>query len=120
MKTLILSGFVSTTIFILLNISVYQVTDGQKVTLARQYKRIVFDKINRGSFNVSQCLSDLLNCWEVVRGDVLCAYDKYKESICGFFKDNCHDFYGKLDSNWGLEYTLYESYCQDSSQSWTK
>ncbi|KAJ8705346.1 hypothetical protein PYW07_011173 [Mythimna separata] len=117
---ILLVGFISA-IFILINISEYHVTDGQfAADVTRHFVPIKFDSINRGLWNATDCLTNLLNCWELVKADILCSYTKYKTTICGFWRDNCHDFYGRLDGTYGGEYTLFEGYCfSDGYQTWT-
>ncbi|KAJ8707501.1 hypothetical protein PYW08_010753 [Mythimna loreyi] len=107
-----------TAVLILINISEYHVTDGQYfANVTRHFVPIKFDTINRGMWNATSCLSNLLNCWELVKADILCAYGKYKTTICGFWRDDCHDFYGRLDGN---GFQLFEGYCKsDGWSTWS-
>ncbi|KAF9421092.1 hypothetical protein HW555_002804 [Spodoptera exigua] len=93
-------------------VSVYHVTDGQNFyDIEEFYKPIVFDNLNRGGYNITDCLSELLNCWEVIKPDVICTYDKYLTTVCDLLKETCDDYDGLVEEQLGLRLTLFENKC---------
>ncbi|XP_035439243.2 uncharacterized protein LOC118268734 [Spodoptera frugiperda] len=113
MKFLVIS-FASCVLIILPNY--YHVTEGQSLAVPDKFfKKVTFEKINRGGYNVTTCLQDLLNCWEVIKPDVVCfkrwSYDTYKLTVCEMLKDTCDDFKGYIDEKLGTRLTLFETTC---------
>ncbi|XP_026735187.1 uncharacterized protein LOC113499051 isoform X2 [Trichoplusia ni] len=76
------------------------------------FKFMKFEWMNRGGYNISTCLKDLMNCWEVMRGDVICAHAKHTQTICEHMKEECSDYYGYLD-NWYHGFSMMEAVCHD-------
>lgn len=51
-----------------ISVSEYHVTDGQfMANVSRNFVPIKFDNVNRGLWNATDCLTNILNCWELVR-----------------------------------------------------
>ncbi|XP_022837830.1 uncharacterized protein LOC111364984 [Spodoptera litura] len=118
MKILIIS-FASCLLLILPNY--YHVTEGQNVLLPTAfYKTTVFEKINRGGYNITDCLKELLNCWEFIKPDIICIknkYEQYKTTACEVLKETCDDYTGLIEDNFGTRLTMFETTCLFDYQS---
>nr|XP_026499450.1 uncharacterized protein LOC113403198 [Vanessa tameamea] len=63
----------------------------------RQFQYLKMDHLHRGSFNNTDCLRELLNCWEVVKPDIICSNAYVFESVCGIMKQDCTEKHGLID-----------------------
>ncbi|XP_030019588.1 uncharacterized protein LOC119188369 [Manduca sexta] len=95
--------------------SLWRSTEGQDFEdPLKSFQPITLDYVNRGSFNISGCLNDLINCWELVRGDVICWHGRYFETVCGLSREYCQDVIGDIDTTLTYyEFTLFEAVCQN-------
>ncbi|XP_050357809.1 uncharacterized protein LOC126778347 [Nymphalis io] len=75
----------------------------------RQFQYISMDFVHRGSFNNTDCLRELLNCWEVVKPDIICNRGVVFESVCGIMKRECSEKRGLINQ---LDGPLFESFCK--------
>ncbi|KAL0860738.1 hypothetical protein ABMA27_009289 [Loxostege sticticalis] len=84
------------------------------------FQNITFDQVNRGSYNSSDCLFDLLNCWEAVRTDMICFRNwRWMTTVCNIMRDYCAESYGDQDS-FNEIFNIREGLCYSSGkQSWT-
>ncbi|XP_047539904.1 uncharacterized protein LOC125073209 [Vanessa atalanta] len=75
----------------------------------RQFQYLKMDYLHRGSFNNTDCLRELLNCWEVVKPDIICSKGVIFESVCGIMKRDCTEKHGLVNQQEG---PLFESFCR--------
>ncbi|XP_045455340.1 uncharacterized protein LOC123665023 [Melitaea cinxia] len=89
----------------------HAITRGQHFGFAppRHFKYIQMDLLHRGSFNTTDCVKEWLNCWEVVKADVICSRADVYESICGPMRFDCHEHHGWVERN---ELPIFESFCK--------
>ncbi|CAH2097280.1 unnamed protein product [Euphydryas editha] len=68
----------------------------------RHFKYIKMDLLHRNSFNTTDCIREWLNCWEVVKADVICSRSKVYESVCGPMRFDCHEHHGWVEREYAL------------------
>ncbi|XP_072936440.1 uncharacterized protein [Epargyreus clarus] len=76
----------------------------------RTYFPMFLDSQLRGSWAGSPCAHDLLNCYEMVKADIVCAYSTYYSSVCAMVKETCDDEYGYKDADSTFE--IKEGFCR--------
>ncbi|CAB3261481.1 unnamed protein product [Arctia plantaginis] len=76
----------------------------------RYFVPIKFDYAVRGAYNVSECLEELLTCWELIRPLYMCTQFRMKDSLCSNMREYCHDehgdFPGKLNIKSSTPYQI--------------
>ncbi|CAH0720971.1 unnamed protein product, partial [Brenthis ino] len=98
---------------------------------SKHFQYIQMDLVHRGSFNNTDCLRDLLNCWEIIhvhmyivlvpmcnvkevfwslRPDYICSHWVIYESVCGLSRNDCADKSGTYENRDHVP--LYESFCK--------
>ncbi|XP_069363119.1 uncharacterized protein [Maniola hyperantus] len=59
--------------------------------VTKNFVPLTFPQVHRGSFNISNCVRELLNCWEVIKPDLVCTGALIFESVCGVLRHQCTD-----------------------------
>ncbi|XP_046972984.1 uncharacterized protein LOC124539699 [Vanessa cardui] len=95
-------------------LGIYFITESDKFATGeefppRQFQYLKMDNLHRGSFNDTDCLRELLNCWEVVKADIICTHGVVFESVCGVMKRDCSEKTGYIFQR---EIPLYETFCK--------
>ncbi|CAG9569625.1 unnamed protein product [Danaus chrysippus] len=62
------------------------------------FKPFQLDQVHRGSYNITPCIKELLNCWEYIRVDYMCSNRFILESLCGVMFIECDEFKGWNES----------------------
>ncbi|XP_041985787.1 uncharacterized protein LOC121738038 [Aricia agestis] len=55
----------------------------------KYFKPMTLDMKLRGGVNTSNCTTWMLNCWELVKPQVVCMDGYYYESVCGAMRLRC-------------------------------
>ncbi|XP_053619628.1 uncharacterized protein LOC128680466 [Plodia interpunctella] len=76
------------------------------------FEKMKFDMEVRGSYNIAECVSDHMNCWEVVKPDLICSYKEHYASVCDVLREYCHDLIGDQPNYW-YAMQVQEMWCND-------
>ncbi|XP_075980150.1 uncharacterized protein LOC142979219 [Anticarsia gemmatalis] len=87
-------------------LNIYNISHGQTMEYPNTFlEPVQFDSSYiRGAFNMSECMKELMTCWELIRPDTACRPIVYYESVCSHIRDYCHDEYGDLELYWFFWY----------------
>ncbi|XP_060807052.1 uncharacterized protein LOC132903266 [Amyelois transitella] len=84
----------------------------------KNFKPFKFDMEVRGSYNISNCVADNMNCWEAVKPDLICRSYTLYGSVCDILLEYCHDLTGDQTNYW-YSMQVQESWC-NSWEAFTK
>ncbi|VVC98737.1 unnamed protein product [Leptidea sinapis] len=79
----------------------------------KMFEPMEFDAVHRGSFNITQCIQDVLNCYAIVKPDEICSeYSHTHASICSAMRHWCDDHHGYQEDYVNGLFHIYESFCR--------
>ncbi|XP_032523294.1 uncharacterized protein LOC116774683 isoform X1 [Danaus plexippus] len=73
------------------------------------FKPLQLDQVHRGSFNITDCVKELINCWEYIRIDYACSNRFILESLCGVIFIECDEFDGWNERD---HIQIFDAYCR--------
>ncbi|XP_028165897.1 uncharacterized protein LOC114356747 [Ostrinia furnacalis] len=86
---------------------------------SKTFQNMTFDMVNRGSYNATECVVDMLNCWEAVKPDKICTYWYWYASICSIMREFCAEWLGDQD-NFYKKFSITQGMClYNSEQMWS-
>nr|ADJ58578.1 seminal fluid protein HACP040 [Heliconius melpomene] len=76
---------------------------------SRHFQYLQMGLVHRGSFNNTDCSRNLLNCWEIIKPDLICSHWVVYESVCGVMHTDCNDRSGLTFRD---IVPIYEGFCK--------
>ncbi|KAI5631341.1 hypothetical protein NE865_15951 [Phthorimaea operculella] len=70
------------------------VVQAQNWDVSKTFKPIEFEWTHRGSFNMSYCSKQMINCFEIFEIQIGCGYFTKRSAVCDAMSAHCHDAYG--------------------------
>ncbi|XP_052745068.1 uncharacterized protein LOC128199468 [Bicyclus anynana] len=75
------------------------------------YKNMSLGVFHRGTFDHSECVKELLNCWENIKSDIVCTFGIAFESVCGLLRQHCTDTNEVMPYKNSATAPVHEGFC---------